>query len=204
MSDLCPKCGNRLQFCGCTFTLEERGRLFAAPIEVSVSFGTCGDEVDAAYAEMKAREAEIHAERARLTEAGFDHRFEFLAYLNQTKNELAAIERDLFKMSFVTGLSSLCRKHRRVSASGPCRDCRRFERGLERLGGRRAATSIEREPGDELDPWVLGWIAGLDGVSECAFSGKEKAEWDWWRERAVEWMDGKTREQVRAEIKSET
>lgn len=166
------------------------------------TYGVCVDEAE--YRSLIARRDDIDAECNRLAERGLDHCFALLAYMNQTKNEMLALDRDIIAMGMATGRSLACRKGRRVPSAGLCRDCMRFEDGIERLGGRSAATHIQREPGDELEPWVLGWIAGLDGLTECAFSGAQKAEWEWWRERAVEWMDGKTREQVRAEIKAET
>lgn len=199
--EVCPKCGNRLLVCGCTFTLEERRKLLKAPERPYAEvYGSCGDDIQEAFSAMRARRDEIHAERLRLAELGFEQRFAYFAYANQTENELKAIDRDLFQMTW--GKGSACRKGRRASPVGVCRDCSKLSRGLA-LVGYVKAYSITREPGDELEPWVQGWIAGLDGITECGFTGRARDDWEWWRSMAVELLEGKTRSEIRSEISEE-
>lgn len=131
---------------------------------------------------MRSRRLEISSEKIRLMELGFEQRYAAIAYDNQTKDELAAIERDLFKMSRVTGHSMLCRKGSIATAAGLCRECQQMWAGFKKMGGYKAAIAMRVEPGDEKEPYVRGWVAGLDAVpeSDCPYSGPDAVEWRTW------------------------
>lgn len=156
--------------------------MFQAPV------GTC-DGGEEAYQALKQRKREIIKESRRLTDMGFEHRFAAIAYSNQTWNELQAIERDLFTMSFVTGQSILCRKGKRVLV-GACRECHEVWKGIDDMGGFRAALGLMRQPGDDTEwpLWKLGWIAGLEGDSVVPESVNE--EWRKWYQYGRDFVAG--------------
>lgn len=206
MLESCPKCGARWKSypCGCEYTLEERQRLLSAPALPPPIYGGCRAGL---RGELRQRIAEIEAERDvvfnSVTEAfaagDQDEALFRIAKLNalnkQTDHEYKALRRDYDNMSRVLGNGVICRKRLDVIGDG-CRECHEMWRGIDAMGGCRAATMLCYEPGSELPAWQLGWISGIDNAQEpCPFSGDEAREWEKWRrygwEFFIEPLDGK-------------